>query len=364
MKILWVVRPAQGGILQHLQSLLRGIPDLDIVLVAPRDLQDWAGSRRFFPLDLVDGLHLRRDLAATRQLRRVLRKEKPDVVHAHGLKAALITSMALAPFRHPHFLFTAHNSLPQRSSKISQWGTNAVQRWMFNSMNTIISVSDAVREQIVRYVPERKVLTIHNGIASSAFDAYSHDASRTPLGIDLDDQIVGTVARLIPEKGLSTLLEAMSLVMKILPRLHLVIVGDGPERSRLQQYAHKLGLNSRVRFLGWRDDVPALMAGWDCFALPSLSEGFNLSILEAMASRLPVVASDLPTLHEAVVPGKGGVLVRAGSAPDFAAALLHVLKAPEKARAMGEFNRQRVDTYFDEERMVRCTRALYEGLLT
>lgn len=364
MKIIWVVRPAEGGILQHLSQLLKGIPDLDIIVAGPPNLKEWAGERPFFPLDLVDGLRLQLDLAASSRLRQILRRERADIVHAHGLKAALITATALAPARHPHFLFTAHNSLPQSASRFTQWGTNAVQRWMFGGMNTIISVSDAVRSQIIRYVPENKVLTIYNGIASAEFGEYSPDASRTPLGFTPDDQVVGTVARLIPGKGLNTLLEAMSLMAKIMPRLHLVVVGDGPERSKLEQYSRGLGLEGKVRFLGWRDDVPALMGGWDCFALPSLSEGFNLSVLEAMASRLPVVVSDLPALREAVVPGRGGLMIHPGSAPELAAALLHVLKAPEKAKAMGEYNRQRVDAFFCEDRMIRCTRALYEGLLT
>ncbi|NLL42565.1 MAG: glycosyltransferase family 4 protein [Firmicutes bacterium] len=364
MRIIWVVRPAEGGIVQHLKRLLKGIPDFDIVVVAPLELQELAGERRFIPLDLVDGLKPRRDLGAVRKLRKFLRQEKGSVIHAHGLKAALVTAAALAPVRHPRFLFTAHNSLPQASSRVTQWGANVVQRWMFGCMNTIISVSDAVRSQIICHVPERKVLTIYNGIAASDFDNHVADASRTALGLSADDQIVGTVARLIPEKGVGTLLEAMSLIARIVPRSHLIVVGDGPERVRLEQYASGLGLDGRVQFLGWREDVPTLMAGWNCFALPSLSEGFNLSVLEAMASRLPVVVSDLPALREAVVPGRGGLLVRPGSAPDLAAALLHVLKAPERAKAMGEFNRSRVDAYFGEERMVRCIKALYEGLMT
>ncbi len=364
MKIIWVVRPAEGGILQHLSLLLKGIPDADIIVAGPPNLKEWAGDRRFVSLDLVDGLRLQQDLAASRKLRQIIRRERANIVHAHGLKAALITASALAPARHPHFLFTAHNPLPQSTSKLAQWGTSMVQRWMFGNMNTIISVSDAVRSQIIRYVPENKVLTIYNGVASAKFGEYPPGASRVALGFTLDDQVVGTVARLIPGKGINTLLEAMSLVAKIVPRLHLVIVGDGPERSKLEQYSQGLGLNGKVKFLGWRDDVPALMGGWDCFALPSLGEGFSLSVLEAMASRLPVVVSDLPALREAVVPGKGGLLIRPGSTPELAAALLQVLKAPEKAKAMGEYNRQRVDAFFGEDRMVRCTRALYEGLLT
>jgi glycosyltransferase involved in cell wall biosynthesis len=208
MKIVWVVRPAEGGILQHLQQLLRGIPDLEIVVVAPSDLKEWAGERRFLALDLVDGIHPKRDLSASSKLRRLLHQEKPHVVHAHGLKAGLITALALAPTRHPHFLFTAHNSLPQSSSKLNQWATNKVQRWMFGGMNTIISVSDTVRSQIVRFVPETKVLTIYNGITSTNFGECPLDVSRGHLGLELDCQVVGTVARLIPSKGIGTLLEA------------------------------------------------------------------------------------------------------------------------------------------------------------
>ena len=364
MKVVWVVRPAEGGILHHLRQLLAGLPDWEITVVAPAALQEVLDVQHFIDLELVDGLRPKEDFSAVRKLRRILKQEQAQIVHAHGLKAALITAAALAPRRHPHFLFTAHNALPQSSSRFTGWASTLVQRWMFNCMSTIISVSDSVRSQITRYVPEGKVLTIYNGICSSQFGECPVEVSRRSLDLQEEDQVVGTVARLIPGKGVSTLLEAVSLVAKILPRLHLVVVGDGPERAKLEAYSRRLGLADRVRFLGWREDVPTLMAGWDCFALPSLSEGFNLSVLEAMASRLPVVVSDLPALREAVIHGKGGFLVLPGSAPDLAAALLQVLKDPAKAKTMGAFNRDRVETCFGAERMVSCTRALYEGMTT
>lgn len=359
---MWVVRPAEGGILQHLQQLSEGISDFEIVVVAPPDLQEWAGKRRFIPLNLMDGLKPREDLEAVRKLRRILGKEKAHIVHAHGLKAALITASALFWSRRQRFVFTAHNSLPDlQSFPLGQWISAPVQRWLFGGMDTIISVSDSVRAQILRYAPGEKVRTIHNGISASSFGQISVEESRVEAGLQPNDLVVGTVARLIPAKGIATLLEAVSLIAKILPNLKLVIVGDGPERQKLEAYAEGLGLAERAVFLGQREDVPRLMAGWNCFALPSLSEGFNISVLEAMASRLPVVASDLPALREAVMTSRGGFLVLAGSAPDFAAALLHVLKAPEKARSMGDFNRERVDSVFAADRMVRCVRALYEG---
>ena len=296
MKIVWVIRPAEGGILQHLQQLSLGIPEFEIVVVGPPALEEWAGTRRFIPLDLVDGLKIREDLGTIRRLRRVFKQEKAQVIHAHGLKAALVTAAALTPLGHPHFLFTAHNSLPQSRSAFGSWGYRVVQRWMFARMDKIISVSDAVRSQIVRYVPERKVLTIYNGISTSRFGEFSWELARDPLGLAHEDQVVGTVAR--------------------------------------------------------------LMAGWDVFALPSTSEGFNLRVLEAMASRLPVIVADLPSLREAVVPNRGGLVVLPGNAAELAAALLHLLKDPEKAKAMGTFNRDRVNSLFGEERMINCTRAL------
>lgn len=364
MKILWVVRPAEGGILQHLKQLSTGISEWPITVAAPDDLKDWAGNLPFISLNLVDGLHLRQDLASIRHLRKVLRTENPGLVHAHGFKAALITAAALPPNGHPNFLFTAHNNLPKLTSKITRLGQSSIQRWMFGKMRMIISVSDAVRSQIIQFAPEQKVITIHNGIATKKFSGYCKTQAKEGLGLATSDLVVGTVARLIAGKGLASLLEAFSLVAKIIPNLKLVIVGDGPEREKLEKYAHGLGLGETAKFLGWRDDVPNLMAAWDCFVLPTLGEGFSLSVLEAMASQLPVVVSDLPCMREAVIPKQSGLIVPPGDVPELAAALLHLLKSPDKARAMGSFNRERVQTYFGEERMVRSIQALYEGLLT
>ncbi len=363
MKIIWVVRPAEGGMVQHLQQLSTGIRDLEIVIVGPSNMQEKMEGRRFIPLELSDGLNFRKDLFCARQLRQILNREEPYIIHAHGLKAALISAMALAPQGHPRFLFTAHNALPQFNSPLKRVAYHMAQRWVFQSINTIISVSDTVRSQFINLAPGKKILTIHNGISIEKFGDLSPSEARIQSGLRVDDVIIGTVARLIPSKGLTTLLEAISLLVKIVPKTQLVILGDGPERKRLERYAYGLGIGDKVHFLGFRDDVPQLMAGWDIFVLPSLTEGFNLSVLEAMASSLPVVVSDLPSLREAVVHGQGGFAVIPGSAIDMAASVLHLLKSPEKAKMMGRFNRQRVSSFFEKKHMIECTQAIYEGLM-
>ncbi|NLJ73495.1 MAG: glycosyltransferase family 4 protein [Firmicutes bacterium] len=364
MKVVWVVRLAQGGILKHLSQLLSGIGDHEIVIAAPNQLQDLGRDRRFIPLEIVDGIDWQKDYSAVRQLRQILRREQANIVHAHGFKAALITAPAVRFQRRTRVIFTAHNSLPQPHSQLARIGYRMVQGWVLNGIDQIISVSDAVREQLIQYVPERRVVTIRNGIATSQFTGHSREGALELLGIHGQAQVIGTVARLISAKGLTTLLEGVSLVSRLLPNLHLVIVGEGPERTMFEGYGQALGLGERVHFLGWRDDVPQLMAGWDCFVLPSFSEGFSLSVLEAMAAKLPVVVSDLPAMREAVVPNKSGFLVQPGNGPELAAAILNILKDSKRARAMGEFNHERVADLFGEERMIQCTRALYEGLGT
>ena len=138
MKVVWVVRPAEGGIMHHLRQLSAGLQDWEIVVAAPASLKDLLPGRRFIQLELVDGLCPRQDWAAVRRLKRILKEEKAQIVHAHGLKAALITAAALTPKRHPHFVFTAHNSLPQSPSPFLGWASNLVQRWLFSGMSTII----------------------------------------------------------------------------------------------------------------------------------------------------------------------------------------------------------------------------------
>ena len=362
MKVVWVIRLAQGGILQHLSQLLAGIGDYEIVIVAPPQLEDLGRDRRFVPLEIVDGFHWQKDYSAVRQLRQILRKEKASMIHAHGLKAALITANAVRFQRGTPVIFTAHNSLPQPNSSLARFGYSMAQRWLLNRMDQIISVSDAVRNQILQYVPERRVVTIRNGVSVSKFTGHSRTEARELLGMDGQAQVIGTTARLITAKGLIPLLDAISLISRLLPNLHLVVVGEGPERATFEGYAQALGLGCRVHFMGWREDVPQLMVGWDCFVLPSFSEGFSLSVLEAMAAKLPVVVSDLPAMREAVVPNKSGFLIPPGNAPELAAAILNILKDPKRARTMGEFNYARVTDLFGEEQMIQCTKALYERL--
>jgi glycosyltransferase involved in cell wall biosynthesis len=175
--------------------------------------------------------------------------------------------------------------------------------------------------------------------------------------------VIGTACRLEPIKGLGYLIEALAILARQFPGLRLEIAGDGSLRSFLEQECRRLGVCDRVFFLGWREDLPAVMSGWDVFVLPSLDEGFPIAALEAMAAGLPVVASAVGGLMELVQEGETGWLVPAAASAELAARLRELICDGRKREAMGNAGRQRVLRDFSIVQMVEKTVAVYDRLL-
>lgn len=364
MKVAWVLRPAAGGILQHLKQLLAGLSDkYQIVLFGPQELSSWAEGYPFIPIDIGDGIDLTRDMVSVWRLAKMLCQVKPNFIHVHGLKAAAIAVPAAKLSRVQNIIYTAHNCLPKPvtlSKKFIHW---IFQGRILRSLTKVIAVSDAVKDEFRRYLPENRIITIYNGIDYRKFAAYSREKSRSILGFKAEDLIIGVVARLIPEKGIAIVLQAASLLKPIKPGIKFVIVGDGPARAKFENYSKALALKNTVYFTGYRSDVAQLMAGWDLFMLPSLSEGFSISVLEAMAAKLPLIVSDLPSMREMVVHGKSGYLVNPEDAVGLSAAVIRIIKENPKAKAMGEFNYRRVAALFNVENMVKNVASEYDELV-
>jgi glycosyltransferase involved in cell wall biosynthesis len=177
----------------------------------------------------------------------------------------------------------------------------------------------------------------------------------TDLSKSVERPVVLTVARLDKQKGLDCLLEAAALV----PEARFVLAGDGPERARLVAQAHALGLNDQVVFLGYRRDIPELLASCDLFVLPSLFEGLPLSILEAMAAGKPVIASAINGTDEAVFHGKTGLLVPPGDAAALSQAIRTLLFDPALAQRLVTAGRSQVQREFSVETMVQRVTDIY-----
>lgn len=364
MKVAWIIRPAAGGILQHLGHLLNGLDSkFQIIICGPEALADWVKDRPFYPIKLIDGIDPLQDLKGIWQFSRILKRERPELIHVHGLKSVMIAVPAAKMHGIHNIMFTAHNCLPKPDSRWYKMTNGLIYRGLMRSLRRVITVSNAARNELVEYIPSHRIVTIYNGVDYQRFSGFSRHDSRISLEFSGDDLVVGVVARLIMEKGIASLLKAASLLKPIQPNIKFVIVGDGPHRRNFESYSRALNLESSVIFTGYRSDIPYLMAGWDLFVLPSLSEGFSVSVLEAMAAKLPVIVSDLPSMREMVVQGKGGYLVSSDDAPALAAAILGVLKDIDKARIMGEYNYNHVICNFGIEKMVRRTEEQYNQLI-
>jgi glycosyltransferase involved in cell wall biosynthesis len=213
----------------------------------------------------------------------------------------------------------------------------------------------AVSRAIADFSQDPRAILIYPGIDASVFSG-----TRNPH----EGIVIGTACRLEPVKGVIHLLEALAMLAGEFSGLRLEIAGDGSLRSRLEQENKRLGIANRVSFLGWRDDLSAVMTGWDIFAMPSLDEGLPIAGLEAMAAGLPVVASAVGGLRELVVDGETGWLVPAAEAPELARRLRELIRDKQIREAMGRAGRQRVLREFSVARMVDQTVAVYDGLST
>ena len=176
--------------------------------------------------------------------------------------------------------------------------------------------------------------------------------------------VIGIASRLEPVKGIDTLIEAISILSRNQPSIRLEIAGKGSLRTALEDQAARLGIADNISFLGWREDIPALLRSWQIFVLPSLDEGFGIAALEAMASGLPVIASDEGGLRELIMDGVTGFLVPAGSANAIAGKLELLLDHPQLRQQMGAAGRTRAELDFSIAAMVNKSSALYAKLLS
>ena len=306
-----------------------------------------------------------RDLAALWQLYRLMRRERVDVVHTGMKKADLIAGLAARLAGVPVIVTTVHGilrlveseSLKQRLLSVAE---RLVLRWL---PTQIISVCDATTRELLakRKVAPARLATIRNGIDWRAVQAAGDRvAARRALGFDEGHRVVGMVARLRSPKTPQVLVRSLARLEARWPDLRTLFIGDGPDAAPLGAQVRLAGLGGRVRLLGDREDVPRLLSACDVFVLSTFSEGLPISILEAMAAGLPVVASDVGGIRELVDPGVTGLLVPPGDDHALAQALDVLLRQPELAAAMGRAGLRRVQDQFDVRRQAAWTRRLIE----
>jgi glycosyltransferase involved in cell wall biosynthesis len=271
-----------------------------------------------------------------------------------GTKAAI--ALGEIGHRRPYVVSTVH------SSRIRSDEDRRHLRDLTPDMDQLIAVSKAIEHKLV---DEERVAApvrlIYNGVDLSRYDRQEPCCTLPEeYGMEAGSQIVGVVARLEPEKGHPTLLEAWPQVLRAVPDVYLLIVGEGSRREALEAQARELRVAHRVVFTGRRDDVPAVTAALDVAVLSSYREAQGLSILEAMALSRPVVASDVGGIPEMITDGVTGLLVPPRDPDALASAITRLLRDHPYADTMGRAGHDMVHDRFCIELMVGAVQEIYD----
>jgi glycosyltransferase involved in cell wall biosynthesis len=285
------------------------------------------------------------DLGYIRKLRRWLRSVRADVVHTHNSTALFYGALAGVAAGTPVRIATEHDGVFPRSRRAA-----VSNRWLVASALThTVAVSEAVKTLWVESdgIDAERVQVIPNGVPDTRLDRTAHDGFT-----------IGTVGRLSTEKGADVLLRAFAELAKTRTDLRLILVGDGPARPEVEGEIAALGLRDRVELLGTRSDVPELLAGFDLFVLPSRREGLPLAILEAMAAGLPIVASKVGGIPEAISHGDQGLLVPPEDVGALAGAIDRLILEPDRRTALGRSARRRFEEHYELSKMVDRYEAL------
>ena len=307
------------------------------------------------------------DIRALYDLVRIIKTEKPDVVHTHTSKAGILGRMAAKIARVPLIVHTPHGHVffghfGPILSRIFLW----VERLFAPLTDRVVALTDRESRDYMDLdvYPGEKLVQIHSGVDIERFTQVPVSAveKKRSLGLNQNGLVVGFIGWLLPIKGPMHLLKAMEDVWQDHLDTILVFIGKGDLDVDLRAEALKAGANGRVNFLGWRNDIDEILPIFDIFVLPSLNEGMGRVLVEAMATGKPIVASNVGGIPDLVKHNHNGLLVPPGDEKALAASIKQLLDDPEKAKLMGQRGRERC-RQFSLEGMVAKLDNLYEGLL-
>ncbi len=305
------------------------------------------------------------DWSVARCMGNLVRGRRIALLHAHQYTPFFYAAAGRRLMRTP-ILFTEHGRHYPDQRKIRRVLANKL---LLRRCDRVTSVGRFVKQSLVDYegFPAHRIETVYNGVDIDRFDWKGNQelrgAARRALELPPDQQVVLQVARFHPVKDHQLAVRAFARVVSKNKRAVLLLAGAGAGREAIEDLVQALGINDHVRFLGVQSDIPQIMAAADVFMLSSLSEGISVTLLEAMASGLPVAATDVGGNGEVVVEGKTGVLSPRGNAEMLSKNLMALLDNVNMRISMGQAAQQRVRKCFAQEQMHSRYATLYQEML-
>lgn len=299
------------------------------------------------------------DFATAWRLARVLKDVQPAIVHAHDPHGVAVAALALSFYR----------ATPAPTLVVSRrvdflLKQNTFSRWKHRQVRLFICASEAIRRLLIEQgVPEGRCVTVHEGVDLEHIAARAPRSLHEELWLPRGAPVVLNVAALTAHKGQRHFIDAAARVLRQLPDVRFVILGEGELRTSLERQTRELGLERRVLLPGFRPDVLSLLKTCDLFVMSSVMEGLGTSLLDAMACAKPIVATEVGGIPEVVVNGETGLLVPPRDADALAHAIMTLLTDEPLARQVASAGYERVRRRFSAERMVAETLEVYRRLL-
>jgi len=358
MRILHLVRRSEGGLKSHILTIARGLDktrfEMEIAASFDEPTIRYISEMgiKYFPVEISDRSSPGEILRAAARLRGIVKKEGINLVHAHGFVAGLVAQVSGV-----QSVITFHNFPPDKGLK---WlGFREAEKCLGRRTCQYIAVSEALRESLSSIGIDRyRVKVIYNGIDDELFDSREPVLKRE-FNIGEGFKLVVCVARLIPEKGVEYFIRAASLLKRDRDDVYFMLIGDGPMRGYLEGMVGELGLSERFIFAGYREDAGRLLSGCDIFVLPSLKEGLGISLLEAMASKVPCIASKVGGIPEVLGEGMGGILVKPGDYMELYAAMRYLLNNRDKSVELAEKGYNLAKNGFRSADMIKDLESVY-----
>jgi glycosyltransferase involved in cell wall biosynthesis len=300
--------------------------------------------------------------------RNIVKNKKFHIVHTHTPLVAFLANIATRIFTQAKLIYTVHGLYSHENMNKIKY--NLVFFLEFISIvlsHRVLFQSNEDYQLIQKKFPwlKKRLLYIGNGIDSASFRLNSEDREKTrsALSIESDQITFIIVARLVWEKGFMEIAEAMEKAVKVYPQLKLLIVGDGLQETEIKRQFQDLNLGDQTLFLGFRKDLDHVLAASDVFLLPSYREGVPRSVLEAMATGLPVICTDIRGCREVVVHEETGILIPARNSQKLYESMVLLIEEQELRAKMGQKGKERAEDLFQEKDVLNRQFRIFSDLI-